>query len=182
MDRRAYRSPRRGERVHYIAGSTERGTARQDYVCDGPGGKESLAELFGPCSQLAVYHFMVGPDWEQGCPSCSFWADPFNGVTIHLRHRDIQLVAISRAAWEKLEAYGKRLGWQFKWVSSLNNDFNHDYQVSFTPELRKAGGFTYNFTAHGFPSSEGPGISVFSRMSKARSFALIRVIHADQTC
>jgi predicted dithiol-disulfide oxidoreductase (DUF899 family) len=133
----------------------------KSYVFDGPDGKESLADLFGHCSQLLVYHFMFGPDWEQGCPSCSFWADNFNGVTVHLKHRDIELVAISRAPLAKLDAYKKRLGWQFKWVSSLANEFNHDFQVSFTPHELKTGTLTYNFDKHTFPSEEAPGISVF---------------------
>ena len=133
----------------------------KNYMFDGPNGKESLAQLFAGSSQLVVYHFMFGPEWEQGCPSCSFWADNFNGIPVHLKHRDIQMVAISRAPLAKLEAYKKRLGWQFKWVSSVGNDFNQDFRVSFTPEEMKAGGFEYNFTNAGFPSEEAPGISVF---------------------
>ena len=135
----------------------------KNYLFDGPNGKESLAELFAGSSQLVVYHFMFGPEWQQGCPSCSFWADNFNGIPIHLKHRDIQLVAISRAPLAKLEAYKKRLGWRFKWVSSGGNDFNQDFRVSFTPEEMKAGGFEYNFSNAGFPSEEAPGISVFYR-------------------
>ena len=133
----------------------------KNYMFDGPNGKESLAQLFAGSTQLVVYHFMFGPEWEQGCPSCSFWADNFNGIPAHLKHRDIQTVAISRAPLAKLEAYKKRLGWQFKWVSSVGNDFNQDFRVSFTPEEMKAGGFEYNFTNAGFPSEESPGISVF---------------------
>ena len=135
----------------------------KNYLFDGPNGKESLAELFAGSSQLVVYHFMFGPEWQQGCPSCSFWADNFNGIPIHLKHRDIQLVAISRAPLAKLEAYKKRLGWQFKWVSSGGNDFNQDFRVSFTPNEMEAGGFEYNFTNAGFPSEEAPGISVFHK-------------------
>ena len=133
----------------------------KNYIFDGPNGKESLAELFAGSGQLVVYHFMFGTEWEQGCPSCSFWADNFNGIPVHLKHRDIQLVAISKAPLAKLEAYKQRLGWQFKWVSSGGNDFNHDFRVSFTPEAMKSGGFEYNFTLAGFPSEEAPGISVF---------------------
>lgn len=135
----------------------------KEYVFDAPGGKESLADLFGNCSQLIVYHFMYGPDWDEGCPSCSFWADNFNGIDIHLRHRDISLVAIARAPLETLEAYRKRMGWQFRWVSSYDNDFNRDYHVSFTPEEMERGEVFYNFGATSFPSEEGPGISVFYR-------------------
>src|ERR1700687_4467719 len=133
----------------------------KQYVFDGLNGKVTLAELFGGSSQLMVYHFMFGPNWEAGCPSCSFWADNFNGITVHLKHRDIQLVAISRAPVENLEAYRKRLGWQFEWVSSFANDFNHDFGVSFTPEEMQQRDFIYNFDKRGFPSEEAPGISVF---------------------
>ena len=104
------------------------------YVFDGPGGKETLADLFDGRSQLVIQHFMFGPDWEEGCPSCSFWADSFDGFIVHLAHRDVTMVAASNASLNKLEAYKKRMGWQFKWVSSLGNDFNRDFNVSFTPE------------------------------------------------
>ena len=142
----------------------------KEYVFDTPSGKESLAELFGDRRQLIVYHFMFGPDWAEGCPSCSFWADNFNGIGVHLQHRDIQLVAISRARMEKLEAYKKRLGWNFKWASSFGNDFNHDYQVSFTPEEMKRGEVFYNFQKNTFPSEEAPGVSVFYRNERNEVF------------
>lgn len=131
------------------------------YVFDGPNGKETLSDLFAGRQQLLVYHFMFGPDWAEGCPSCSFWADNYNGVVVHLKHRDVSLVAISRAPLEKLEAYKRRMGWSFKWVSSYGNDFNRDYQVSFTPEEQKTA--VYNYEARGFGSSEAPGISVFAK-------------------
>jgi predicted dithiol-disulfide oxidoreductase (DUF899 family) len=131
------------------------------YVFDGADGKETLADLFAGHSQLLVYHFMFGPDWNEGCPSCSFWADNYNGIVVHLAHRDVALVAISRAPLEKLEAYKRRLGWSFKWVSSLGNDFNRDYHVSFTPEEQKTA--VYNYEARGFGSSEAPGVSVFAK-------------------
>ena len=131
------------------------------YVFDGPNGKETLAALFAGRSQLLVYHFMFGPDWEEGCPSCSFWADNYNGVVVHLNHRDVSLVAISRAPLAKVEQYKKRMGWSFKWMSSLGNDFNRDYHVSFSPEEKDTA--YYNYKAGGFPSSEAPGISVFSK-------------------
>ncbi len=133
----------------------------KNYNFDTPEGKQSLADLFGGKSQLIIYHFMFGPDWEEGCLSCSFWADNFNNIDIHLAHRDITLLAVSRAPLEKLEPYKKRMGWNFKWVSSFNNDFNYDYQVSFTPEEMDKGKMYYNYQVTGFPSSEGPGISVF---------------------
>ena len=99
------------------------------YEFEGAHGRETLAALFGPRSQLLVYHFMFGPEWKEGCPSCSFWADNFDGIDIHLAHRDISFVVISRAPYEKLAAYRERMGWRFKWVSSFGSDFNFDYRV-----------------------------------------------------
>ncbi len=142
----------------------------KEYVFDGPKGKESLADLFEGKSQLIIYHFMYGPDWDEGCPSCSFWADNYNGIVIHLNHRDINLVAVSRAPLDKLEAYKKRMGWSFKWVSSYGNDFNWDYHVSFTPEEVEKGEMFYNFGVTSFPSDEGPGISVFYKNEKGEIF------------
>ncbi len=104
------------------------------YVFDGPSGKETLAELFENRSQLVVYHFMFSPTWDEGCKHCSFWADNFNNIGVHLNHRDVTLVAISRAPLAKIDPFKKRMGWSFKWVSSFQNDFNYDYHVSFTPE------------------------------------------------
>ena len=132
----------------------------KNYVFEGPGGKTTLAELFEGRSQLVVYHFLFAPDWEQPCRSCSFWADNFNGIGVHLNHRDVTLVAISRAPWEKLEAFKRRMGWNFKWLSSGNNDFNYDYQVSFTPEALK-GQIEYNYGTWEPDSSDLPGVSVF---------------------
>jgi len=133
----------------------------KEYVFDGPNGKETLADLFEGRGQLIVYHFMYGPDWAEGCPSCSFWADNFNGISIHLNHRDINLVAVSRARLETLEAYKKRMDWSFKWVSSFGTDFNRDYHVSFTPDEMEKGEMFYNFSIGTFSSEEAPGISVF---------------------
>ncbi len=133
----------------------------KEYLFDGPHGKETLSDLFEGRSQLIIYHFMYGPDWEEGCPSCSFWADNFNGIVIHLNHRDINLVAVSRAPLDQLEAYKKRMGWSFKWVSSFGSDFNRDYHVSFTPDEMEKGEMFYNFSLSHFPSEEAPGISVF---------------------
>ncbi len=131
------------------------------YTFDGPDGKESLADLFGKHNQLIVYHFMYGPDWEEGCPSCSFWADNFNDIIVHLNHRNISMVAVARADLATLDAYKKRMGWDFNWVSSIHSDFNYDYQVSFTPEQMEQGTMLYNYQNTKFPASEGPGISVF---------------------
>ena len=133
----------------------------KEYKFDGPDGTETLSDLFGGRSQLLIYHFMFGPDWAEGCPSCSFWADNYNGIVVHLEHRDVSLVAVSRAPLDKLEDYKRRMGWNFKWVSSLGCDFNRDYHVSFTPEEQKTA--VYNYEAAGFGSSEAPGVSVFAK-------------------
>jgi predicted dithiol-disulfide oxidoreductase (DUF899 family) len=133
------------------------------YVFAGPRAKETLTDLFDGRSQLIVYHFMFHPSWNEGCPSCSFWADNFNGIIVHLNHRDVTMVAISKAPFEKLDAYKKRMGWTFKWLSSSDNDFNRDYHVSFTPEEMQNGEMYYNYTTTKFPAEEAPGISVFYR-------------------
>jgi predicted dithiol-disulfide oxidoreductase (DUF899 family) len=132
------------------------------YRFDGPDGARSLPELFDGRSQLLVYHFMFGPDWTEGCPSCSFWADSFNGVVGHLAHRDVTMVAVSRAPYEKIAAYRKRMGWTFPWYSSAHSDFNVDFHVSFTQEQREAGA-EYNYARVDSPPDEAPGISVFAR-------------------
>jgi predicted dithiol-disulfide oxidoreductase (DUF899 family) len=131
------------------------------YVFDGPDGKETLADLFGGRSQLIVYHFMFGPGWEQGCPSCSFLADHFDGAALHLAQRDVTLVVVSRAPLSQIEAFKKRMGWRFKWVSSHGNDFNRDFHVSFTPDELARGEVYYNYAMGKFPSEEAPGASVF---------------------
>jgi predicted dithiol-disulfide oxidoreductase (DUF899 family) len=142
----------------------------KEYLFESRKGKQSLADLFEGSSQLIIYHFMFGPDWDEGCPSCSFWADNYNGIVIHLNHRDINLVAVSRAPLENLEVYRKRMGWNFNWVSSYGNDFNWDYHVSFTQEEMKKGEMFYNFGVTSFPSDEGPGISVFYKNEKDEIF------------
>src|SRR5215470_20440308 len=115
------------------------------YVFDGPNGKESLADLFEGRRQLIVYHFMFPADWDAGCPHCSFWADNFDRIIIHLNHRDTTMIAVSRAPYAQIAAYKKRMGWSFKWVSSSANEFNRDFNVSFTPgELERKGAF-YNY-------------------------------------
>ncbi len=133
----------------------------KSYVFDGPRGKETLAELFENRSQLVVYHLMFAPAWDEACKSCSFWADNFNGIDIHLAHRDITFLAISRAPLAKLEAYKKRMGWSFKWVSAGETDFNYDFQVSFDPEKARSGAVTYNYGTGIEVGEEMPGISVF---------------------
>jgi predicted dithiol-disulfide oxidoreductase (DUF899 family) len=141
-----------------------------DYVFVGPNGKQTLSELFEGTSQLIVYHFMFDPDWDAGCKSCSFWADNFNGIDIHLRHRDISFLAVSRAPWTKLEAYKKRMGWSFKWVSSFGTEFNYDYGASFTPEQVANGNAYYNYTRQKPVGSEVVGISVFYREADGSLF------------
>jgi predicted dithiol-disulfide oxidoreductase (DUF899 family) len=133
------------------------------YRFAGPHGEMSLAELFEGRSQLIVYHFMFGPDWEEGCKSCSFWADNFNGIPIHLAHRDVTFTAVSRAPLEKIEGYKRRMGWSFPWVSSHGSDFNFDYQASFTTAELEAGKAYYNFGERGVKASELVGVSVFYR-------------------
>ena len=141
-----------------------------DYIFDDLNGKLSLGDLFEDKSQLIIYHFMYGPDWEEGCPSCSFWADNFNGINIHLRHRDANMVVVSRASLAQLQAYRKRMGWDFKWVSSLGNNFNYDYHVSFTDAEMEKGEMFYNFKKGNFPADEAPGISVFYRSPEGEVF------------
>jgi len=146
----------------------------KEYAFEGPTGQESLPQLFQGRSQLAVYHFMFGPDWEAGCPGCSFWADSFNGIDLHLAQRDVSFVAISRASSAKLELFKKRMGWNFKWLSSGDSDFNFDYGVSFRPEVLQSGDATYNFskTHAGGPirSPELPGMSAFTQDSSGAIF------------
>jgi predicted dithiol-disulfide oxidoreductase (DUF899 family) len=132
----------------------------KNYVFDTAIGKQSLADLFDGRSQLIVYHFMLGPGWKDGCPSCSFLADHFDGAAIHLAQRDVTLVVVSRAPLAEIQAYQKRMGWKFKWVSSFGTDFNHDFHVSFTPE-EKANGAVYNYAKGAIPSEELPGLSAF---------------------
>jgi predicted dithiol-disulfide oxidoreductase (DUF899 family) len=133
----------------------------KSYVFDGPNGKETLADLFGGRSQLMIYHFMFGPEWAEGCPSCSLLADHIDGSVVHLDDRDVTLLAVSRAPLSKIEPFKRRMGWHFKWVSSHDNDFNYDYHVSFTKQEIEKGNLFYNYGYAGFPSDEGPGVSVF---------------------
>jgi predicted dithiol-disulfide oxidoreductase (DUF899 family) len=135
----------------------------KDYVFDAPGGKVSLADLFAGNSQLVIYHFMFGPDWKEGCPSCSFTSDHIDGTLSHLAARDVTMVMVSRAPLAKIEAFKKRMGWRFEWVSSYGSDFNHDFHVSFTKDEMAQGKVNYNYTMQEFPSEEAPGISVFYR-------------------
>jgi predicted dithiol-disulfide oxidoreductase (DUF899 family) len=140
----------------------------KDYVFDGPNGRETLAQLFDGRSQLVVYHFMFGPDWDAGCPHCSRWADNFNGIIAHLNQRDVTMVVVSRAPYEKLAAYRRRMGWTFKWVSSFGSDFNFDFHVSFTPEEMAKKKAFYNFKLQNPDAPEREGVSVFAKDAKGR--------------
>jgi predicted dithiol-disulfide oxidoreductase (DUF899 family)/uncharacterized damage-inducible protein DinB len=142
----------------------------KSYVFEGPTGNVSLAELFKGRSQLVVYHFMFGPGWEQGCPSCSFLADNFDGARVHLEQRDAAFAVVSRATSPEIEAFKKRMGWRFPWVSSFGSDFNYDYKVSFHQEDLAAGKRPYNYGTVDFPSEEGPGLSVFYKDAEGNIF------------
>jgi predicted dithiol-disulfide oxidoreductase (DUF899 family) len=133
----------------------------KEYRFDGPDGPRSLRDLFDGRGQLLVDHFMFGPDGTEGCPSCSFWADSFDGVAVHLAHRDVTLVCISHAPYEQLAAYRDRMGWSFAWYSSAASDFNFDLGVSFTADQLEHGG-TYNFSHQEHPYEEMPGLSAFA--------------------
>jgi predicted dithiol-disulfide oxidoreductase (DUF899 family) len=142
----------------------------QDYVFHTAQGPRTLADLFEGRRQLLVQHFMLGPGWDQGCPSCSYMADHSDGMTVHLAHRDTTLVAISRAPLAEIQRFKQRMGWQFNWVSSHGSDFNFDYGVSFTPQEQAKNEVTYNYGRQPFESEEMPGISVFYRNDAGEIF------------
>jgi predicted dithiol-disulfide oxidoreductase (DUF899 family) len=142
----------------------------KDYRFEGPNGALLLADLFDGRSQLLIYHFMLGPDWENGCKSCSFWADNYNGVDVHLAHRDVTLAAVSRAPYPKIAAFKQRMNWSFAWYSSFGGDFNYDFKVSFHPDDPKKGEIFYNFEMRKLQMDELPGISVFARDAKGEVF------------
>jgi predicted dithiol-disulfide oxidoreductase (DUF899 family) len=138
----------------------------KQYTFEGLNGKVALGDLFGESSQLIVYHFMFGPGWKEGCPSCSFIADQFDSIRVHMLQRDTNLVAISRATWPEIDAFKKTMGWKFPWVSSFGSDFNFDYNVSFPKQDAENGKIFYNYEVASFPSEEAPGASVFYRQDK----------------
>lgn len=142
----------------------------KNYVFNGPKGKETLSDLFGGRSQLIVYHFMLAPDWEEGCRGCSFLSDHIDGTLVHLANRDVTLLAVSRAPLSKIEEFKKRMGWKFKWVSSNGNDFNRDYHVSFTKEEMAQGKVYYNYAMTEFGVEEAPGVSVFYKNAEGEIF------------
>lgn len=131
------------------------------YLFDTRDGPKTLADLFSGRSQLLIYHFMMGPEWHEGCPMCSFWADTYEGLDVHLAARDVTFLCASRAPLHAIEAYKKRMGWTFEWVSSAPSDFNLDFGVSFTPEQREAGA-EYNYRTAEDPGEEMPGLSAFA--------------------
>ncbi len=133
----------------------------KQYAFEGPRGKETLADLFDSRGQLIIYHFMFGPGWSEGCPSCSYLADHFDGTTIHLAHRDVTLAVVSRAPYAQIAAFKRRMGWKFHWVSSFGSDFNFDFHVSQTAEEKASGEVEYNYTKMKFPADERPGASAF---------------------
>ncbi len=135
----------------------------KDYTFSTAQGKASLADLFGPHSQLIVQHFMLGPGWEQGCKSCSFMMDHFAPTVPHLAARDVAFAAISQGSIKEILPFKKRMGWAVNWVSSLGSDFNFDFHVSFTDAEMKAGKMEYNYTTMDFPQREAPGISIFAK-------------------
>ena len=138
------------------------------YVFEGPNGPESLSDLFAGKSQLVVYHFMFNPKDDAGCPSCSFWADHYDGMTVHLGQRDVSFVVISRAPLAKIAAFKQRMGWTFKWLSSGNNSFNYDFRVSFTPADSEKPVYNVGTLVPGMPDREG--LSVFTKDSSGAVF------------
>ncbi|MGZ6545619.1 MAG: DUF899 domain-containing protein [Actinomycetota bacterium] len=131
------------------------------YRFDTPEGERTLAELFDGRRQLAIYHFMFSPEWDEGCPHCSFWADNFDGIDVHLHHRDVTFLAVSRAPLAKIERFKERMGWSFPWVSSFGSDFNFDYHVSFIPEERANGTAFYNYAEMDPGPADREGVSAF---------------------
>jgi len=141
------------------------------YVFAGPNGQVTLADLFAGRSQLIIYHFMLGPGWDAGCPSCSYLADHFDGAAIHLAQRDVSFVVVSRAPFAEIEKFKARMGWKFRWVSSFGSDFNYDFQVSLAPQEKAAGRVLYNYEwIEKFPSEERPGVSVFYKNEAGEVF------------
>jgi predicted dithiol-disulfide oxidoreductase (DUF899 family) len=140
------------------------------YEFESSSGKVSLTDLFDGRSQLVIYHFMLGPGWKEGCPSCSYLADHFDGMIIHLANRDVTLVVVSHAPIAEIEAFKKRMGWKFRWVSSFSSDFNFDYDVSLKPEDAGKKEVFYNYEMMQFPADERPGLSVFARDASGAIF------------
>jgi predicted dithiol-disulfide oxidoreductase (DUF899 family) len=147
----------------------------KDYRFDTRKGRVSLADLFAGRSQLVIQHFMLGPGWEEGCPSCSYMADHTDGMLPHLGARDVTMIAVSRAPLAEIEAFKKRMGWKFEWVSSNGSEFNQDFHVSFTEAEVASGKVDYNYTTQPFGSTEAPGISVFHKGADGAVFCTYSV-------
>jgi len=165
---------RRGDELAAMRRALPRLRIDKPYVFDTSDGSKTLADLFAGRSQLLVYHFMFGPEWSEGCPVCSFWADSFNGGVVHLNRHDVTMVCVSRAPLVRIEAYKRRMGWTFPWVSSLGGDFNFDFGVTFAApsagtsqrDMPRGPGAVpddavYNFTRKPF-GPENPGLSAFA--------------------
>lgn len=142
----------------------------KEYEFESNDGKQTLRDLFGTKSQLVIYHFMFGPDWEEGCKACSFWADHFDRIIPHLAARDVSLVAVSRGPLARLTEFAARMGWQHPWVSSLNSDFNQDFGVTLSREELAAGTAQYNYATAEGDYDERPGVSVFARDDEGAIF------------
>ncbi|EXF93939.1 hypothetical protein HK44_009930 [Pseudomonas fluorescens HK44] len=142
----------------------------KNYVFEGPDGRQNLADLFGGNSQLIIYHFMFAKGWEEGCPGCSFLSDHIDGANQHLAHHDISLVVVSHAPLAEFQAFRKRMGWQFKWVSSAGSDFNADYKVTISDQELADGTATYNYEKSTSTEGELPGLSVFYRNDAGEIF------------
>jgi predicted dithiol-disulfide oxidoreductase (DUF899 family) len=141
----------------------------QEYRFETKCGTRSLADLFGGKSQLLIYHFMLGPGWAEGCKGCSFISDHFDPMLVHLAHRDVSFVVVSRAPLDEIQAFQRRMGWQFPWVSSFGSSFNFDYGVSFTPDQVDRGETQYNYSTKPFRSTEAPGLSAFYKDTQTGS-------------
>lgn len=142
----------------------------KDYVFEGPDGHETLSDLFAGRRQLMVQHFMLAPGWEEGCKSCSYMADHSDGMIPHLAQRDVTFVAISRAPYDAIVRFKRRMGWKFKWLSSGGTSFNYDFRVSFTPDEVAKGSPVYNYGTSPFVRDELPGVSVFFKDDKGGVF------------
>lgn len=154
---------RRGDQVAQLRRQLPWVRVDKEYTFDGSDGRQTLADLFDGRHQLLMQHFMLAPGAEQGCPSCSYMADHTDGMTVHLAHRDVTFVAISRAPLAEIERFRRRMGWQFKWLSSYGTDFNYDFGVSFTPDEVASGKISYNYGKWPLVGEEWPGVSVFYR-------------------
>ncbi|WP_018912807.1 DUF899 domain-containing protein [Thiomonas sp. FB-6] len=161
---------RHGDRVARLRRELPWVEIDKTYVFEGPEGRVALGDLFGARRQLLVQHFMLGPDWEEGCKGCSYMADHVDGMLVHLAQRDTAFVAVSRAPYARIERFRRRMGWRFPWVSSHGSSFNYDFGVSFTPEQVAAGPLPYNYGEWPLSGEDWPGVSVLFRDEAGRVF------------